>query len=200
MRQASAGNVFSFDPAVLSCAVLVNLEVVMHSARRNYLLRSIPALMLFGLILHLTSCQSGTAQTQQPDQAPSAPTNIGVWFSANNIGILSTLPASLLQPAPQLSQGGSYMLSGNVSLQATGGGYPTVTCLIQIGTTNFPASITSPQPNLAETVTATGAVTLAATQVPATVSLVCSSNIGGQVSVTQAALSIIQVGTLQTGQ
>jgi hypothetical protein len=59
------------------------------------------------------------------------------------------------------------------------------------------------QPPSAMNLTATGAVTLTNANIPATVSLFCSYHVptGGSipVSVTQASLSIIQVGTLQTG-
>ena len=91
------------------------------------------------------------------------------------------------------------MFIANVSLQAAGGGYPIVTCFIQAGTTNLLPSTTSPQPAQTENLTATGAITLGSTDTPATIALLCSSDIGDQVSVTQASLSIIQIGTLQTG-
>jgi hypothetical protein len=92
------------------------------------------------------------------------------------------------------------MFIANVSLQAAGGGYPTVTCFVQAGTQDLLPSITSPQPSLAENLTMTGAVTLGSTDIPATASVFCSYQNGGQtITVTQASLSIIQVGTLQTG-
>jgi Collagen triple helix repeat (20 copies) len=136
----------------------------------------------------------------QGPQGPSGTAGSGVWFGGSNLGTLTTTPASILQPAPQLTQAGSYMLLGNVSLQETTGGYPEVTCFLQVGSTNLLPSNTTIQPPTTMNLTATGAVTLSNAQVPATVSLQCSYLIGPEtINVTQASLSIIQVGTLQTG-
>jgi hypothetical protein len=132
-------------------------------------------------------------------QGPAGTAGSGVWFGGSNLGTLSTTPASIVQPAPQLTQAGNYMFFGNLSLQSAPGGYSTVTCFIQVESANLPSSITSPQPALADNLTTTGALTLGSIDTPATVSLLCSSTISDQVSVTQASLSIIQVGTLQTG-
>ena len=162
-------------------------------------------LFLFGLLVaalvsESTGCQSGNAQ-EQP-QTTSTPTNSGIWFSGSNLGTLNTTPTSIIQPAPQITQAGSYMLFGNVSVQETTGGFPQVTCFIQVGSTNLLDSNTTVQPPTWMNLTATGAMTLTSAQVPATVSLQCSYQNQGAtqtINVTQASLSIISVGTLQTG-
>lgn len=136
----------------------------------------------------------------QGPQGPSGTAGSGVWFGGSNLGTLTTTPTSVIQPAPQLSQAGSYMFIANVSFQETTGGYPQVTCFIQAGSTNLLPSNTTIQPPTTMNLTATGAVTLSSADVPATVSLQCSYQIGPEtINVTQASLSIIQVGTLQTG-
>jgi len=126
----------------------------------------------------------------------------GVWYGGSSLGSLTTTPTSIIKPAPQLSQPGNYMFIANASLQATPGGYPWASCFIQVGSTNLLSSITTLQPGTASymNLTATGAVILTNEGTPATASLLCSDEAGSQViNVTGASLSIIQVGTLQTG-
>jgi hypothetical protein len=93
------------------------------------------------------------------------------------------------------------MFIANVSLQESSGGYPKVTCVVEVGSTDLLPSITGVDASQQANLTATGAVTLTTADIPATVSLLCSYQVGGGdvVSVTHASLSIIQVGTLQTG-
>jgi len=157
-------------------------------------------LFIVALILENTGCQTSNAQ-QQP-QSPSTTTNSGIWFSGSNLGTLNTTPTSIIQPAPQITQPGSYMLLGNVSVQETTGGFPQVTCFIQVGSTSLLESNTTIQPPTWMNLTATGAITLTSAQVPATVSLQCSYQDQGTtqtINVTQASISIFSVGSLQTG-
>jgi hypothetical protein len=159
-------------------------------------------LLVLMFSLNSTSCQSGMAQgstPQDPQQGPRA-TNSGVWFGGSNLGILTATPTSVIQPAPRLTQAGSYMFVGNVSLQETTGGYPEVTCFIEVGGTKLLHSNTRVQPSTWQNLTTTGAITLTSTQVPATASLECSYQGGTQnINVSQASLAIFSVGSLQTG-
>ena len=74
---------------------------------------------------------------------------------------------------------------------------------MEVGSNDFLQSTTSGGggPNY-RNLTVTGAATLTVADVPVTVSILCNyfaNNSAGDITVTQAALSIIQVGTLQTG-
>jgi hypothetical protein len=159
-------------------------------------------LVVLMFFLNTTSCQSGMAQglpQRGPQQSPPA-TNSGIWYGGSNLGTLTATPTSVIQPAPQLTQAGSYMFVGNVSLQETTGGYPQVSCFIEVGGRNLLQSNTRVQPSTWMNLTTTGAITLTSTQVPATASLQCSHQGGAQtIYVTQASLSIFSVGSLQTG-
>ena len=158
-------------------------------------------LLVLMFSLHTTSCQSGMAQglPQGSQHSPPA-TNSGIWYGGSNLGTLTATPKSVIQPAPQLTEAGSYMFVGNVSLQETTGGYPQVSCFIEVGGTNLLTSHTRVQPSTWMNLTTTGAITLTNTQVPATASLQCSHQGGTQtINVTQASLSIFSVGSLQTG-
>jgi Collagen triple helix repeat (20 copies) len=144
---------------------------------------------------------TGPAGPQGP-QGPPGTAGSGVWFGGSNLGTLNSTPTSIIQPGPQITQAGSYMLFGNVSLQETTGGYPQITCFIQVGSTNLLEANTTVQPPTWINLTTTGAITLNSTQVPATVTLQCNYVQNGgtlTINVAQASLSIIQVGTLQTG-
>jgi Collagen triple helix repeat (20 copies) len=130
-------------------------------------------------------------------QGPAGTAGSGVWYGSSNVVALTTTPSSIIQPAPQLTQAGSYMFIANLTLQETQS-YALVTCFVQVGSTDLlPSSTTTPGVQF-ENMTATGAITLTSANVPATASLVCSETNGGA-NVTQASLSIIQVGTLQMG-
>jgi hypothetical protein len=159
-------------------------------------------LLVLMFSLNSTSCQSGMAQgspPQGPQQSPSASNN-GIWYGGSNLGTLTATPTSVIQPAPQLTQAGSYMFVGNVSLQETTGGYPQVTCFVQVGGTNLLPTNSTVQPPTWMNLTTTGAITLTGMQVPATASLQCSYQGGSEtIKVTQASLSIFSVRTLQTG-
>ena len=156
-----------------------------------------------------TSCQTGQTKIHwnqigpkgpQGPQGPPGTAGSGIWYGGSNLGNLTTTPTSIIQPSPQLTQTGSYMFIANVSLQeGPGGGYPKVTCFVQVGSTDLLPSITGLPSAQQGNLTATGAVTLTSADIPATASLLCSQNNNGEASVTQASLSIIQVGTLQTG-
>jgi len=139
-------------------------------------------------------------QGVQGPQGPPGTAGSGIWYGGSNLGALASTPTSIIQPAPQITQAGSYMLFANVSVQETTGGYPQITCFIQVGNNNLLQSNTTVQPPTWMNLTATGAITLATSDVPATASLMCSYNGSGlTINVAQASLSIIQVGTLQTG-
>jgi len=159
-------------------------------------------LLVLMFSLHTTSCQSGMAQglpQRGPEQSPLA-TNSGIWYGGSNLGTLTATPTSVIQPAPQLTQAGSYMFVGNVSLQQTTGGYPQVSCFIEVGGTSLLPSNARVQPSTWMNLTTTGAITLTSAQVPATAALQCSHQGGTQtINVTQASLSIFSVGSLQTG-
>lgn len=157
------------------------------------------ALLIAAVLIEHTGCASSSAQQSQQTSGSTAPTT-GIWFSGSNLGTLTNTPTSIIQPAPQITQAGSYMLLGNASLQETTGGYPQVTCFIQVGSTNLLESNTTIQPPTWMNLTTTGAITLSSTQVPATVTLQCSY-VGSflTINVTQASISIMSVGSLQTG-
>lgn len=159
------------------------------------------ALLLAVALLPSTSCQSSNAQTQGTSSGNGASntpaSNSGVWFGGSNLGNLNTSPAALL--SPQITQAGSYMFLGNVSIQETTGGYPKVTCFVQVGTAALLPSITGVESSQQGNVTVTGAVALTSTEVPTTAALMCGYNGNGTAEVTQASLSIFSVGTLQTG-
>jgi hypothetical protein len=159
-------------------------------------------LLVLMFFLNTTSCQSGMAQRlpqRGPQQSPPV-TNSGIWYGGSNLGTLTAASTSVIQPAPQLTQAGSYMFVGNVSLQETTGGYPQVSCFIEVGGRDLLQSNTRVQPSTWMNLTTTGAITLTSTQVPATASLQCSHQGGTQtINVTQASLSIFSVGSLQTG-
>jgi hypothetical protein len=164
------------------------------------------ALLIAAAVTMNTSCQSSSAQESQglgnnSSSSSSNTTNTAIWYGGSNLGTLTTTPTSIIQPAPQITQAGSYMFIGNVSVQETTGGYPPFTCFVQVGSTNLLPSTTTVQPPTSMNLTATGAVTLSSSEVPATVSLQCSYQSSGPITlnVTQASLSIIPVGTLQTG-
>jgi hypothetical protein len=89
------------------------------------------------------------------------------------------------------------MFIGNVSLSG-GGPFPIVTCFVQAGSTGLLPSVTQGPGSQYFSLTTTGAITLTSADVPATVSLLCGEN-ADNANVTAASLSIIQVGTLQTG-
>jgi hypothetical protein len=158
-------------------------------------------LLVLMFSLHTTSCQSGMAQGLPQGTQHSLPaTNSGIWYGGSNLGTLTATPKSVIQPAPQLTEPGSYMFVGNVSLQETTGGYPQVSCFIEVGGTNLLPSNTRVPPSTWMNLTTTGAITLTSSQVPATASLQCSHQGGPQtINVTQASLSIFSVGSLQTG-
>jgi hypothetical protein len=154
-------------------------------------------LLIAALVFESTGCQSGNAQ-EQP-QTTSTPTNSGIWFSGSNLGTLNTTPTPIIQPAPQITQAGSYMFFGNVSIANVTGVQPTATCFIQVGSTNLLQSVAGALGTLGPAnLSATGAATLASSAVPATVSLICSANNDSNLTVTQASISILSVGTLQT--
>jgi hypothetical protein len=74
---------------------------------------------------------------------------------------------------------------------------------MEVGSNDFLQSTTSGGggPNY-RNLTVTGAATLTVADVPVTVSILCNyfaNNSAGDITVTQAALSIILIGTLQTG-
>jgi hypothetical protein len=155
-----------------------------------------------------TSCPTGQTKIHwnqigpkgpQGPQGPPGTAGSGIWYGGSNLGNLTTTPTSIIQPSPQITVAGSYMVIANVSLQEILGGYPTVTCFVEVGSTNLLPSITTVQSSTAMNLTTTGAITLTTADVPALVSLLCSYNNNGAVSVPHASLSIIQVGTLQTG-
>lgn len=138
-------------------------------------------------------------QGPQGPQGPPGTAGSGIWYGGSNLGNLTTTPTSIIQPSPQLTVAGSYMFFGNVSIQETTGGYPKVTCVVHVGSTDLLSSITGLDASQQGNLTATGAMTLTGADIPATASLLCSYNNNGTAVVTQASLSIIQVGTLQTG-
>jgi hypothetical protein len=138
-------------------------------------------------------------QGPQGPQGPPGTAGSGIWYGGSNLGNLTTTPTSIIQPSPQLTVAGSYMFFGNVSIQETNGGFPKVTCFVQVGSTDLLPSITGLPSAQQGNLTATGAVNLTSADIPATASLLCSQNNNGTAFVTQASLSIIQVGTLQTG-
>lgn len=137
------------------------------------------------------------AQGPQGPQGPAGTAGSAVWYGSSNVVALTTTPSSIIQPAPQLTQAGSYMFLANLTLQETQS-YATVTCFVQVGSTDLLPSITQTPGVQFENMTATGAITLTSANVPTTASLVCSET-GGTANVTQASVSIIQVGTLQIG-
>jgi len=145
----------------------------------------------------------GTTGPQGP-QGPPGTAGSGVYYSGSNLGTLTTTPVSIIQPAPQITQAGSYMFIGNASVMnsAVAGGSTTATCFVQVGTNNLLPSTAAPSGTFfPANLTATGAVTLGTAEVPVTASLMCgsSSEGSGEITVTQASLSIIQVGTLKIG-
>jgi len=94
------------------------------------------------------------------------------------------------------------MFIANVSFQESSGRSAQVTCFVEVGSTELLASTTQVQASEFENLTATGAIALTTADVPAAVSLECSYYRGGVsdvVSVTEASLAIIQLGTLKTG-
>jgi uncharacterized Zn-binding protein involved in type VI secretion len=162
------------------------------------------ALLIVAAMSFNTSCQSSSAQESQGSgnnnsSSSSTTTNTAIWYGGSNLGSLTTTPTSIIQPAPQITQAGSYMFIGNLSVQETSGGYPKVTCVVEVGSTDLLPSITGVEASQQGNVTATGAITLTSNQVPVTASLMCNDNGNGTAEVTQASLSIIPVGTLQTG-
>lgn len=141
-----------------------------------------------------TACKTGQTKIHWNQVGGGA-----VWYGGSNLGTLSQTPASIIQPAPRLTQAGSYLFVANVSIQETTGGYPKVTCFVRVGSTDLLPSITGVEASQQGNVTATGAITLTTGEVPAAAALVCSSTNGGTAEVTQASVSIIQVGTLRIG-
>ena len=151
-------------------------------------------LLVIAALIVNTSCQSGNAQT--PQQTSS--TSTAFYFSGSNLGDLSTTPMSLIQPAPQVTQAGSYMFIGNVSIANITGTQSIATCLVELGSNGLLSSTAGADGTLQPAnLTVTGAATL--TSAPTAVSLICSANNDSNLSVTQASLSIFPVGTLQTG-
>jgi hypothetical protein len=141
-------------------------------------------------------------QGPQGPQGPARTAGSGVWYGSSKVVTLTTTPASTIQPAPQLTQAGSYMFIANVSFQESSGRSAQVTCFVEVGSTELLASTTQVQASEFENLTATGAIALTTADVPAAVSLECSYYRGGVsdvVSVTEASLAIIQLGTLKTG-
>jgi hypothetical protein len=172
------------------------------SSRSLYV--SVFALLLVAAVsFQTTSCQSSNAQQSSGSggSTTGAATNSGIWYGGSNLGTLTNSPASIIQPAPQITQAGSYMFVGNVSVQETSGAYPQVTCFIQVGSTDLLPSNTTVQPPTWMNLTVTGAATLSSSDVPASVSLQCSYQPSGAltINVAQASISILSVGTLQTG-
>lgn len=93
------------------------------------------------------------------------------------------------------------MFIGNLSAQETSGGYPEVECYVQVGSTTLLPSITGVDAGQQGNVTATGALKLSSTKVPATASLMCSNaNNNGTAVVTSASISIFSFGALQIGK
>lgn len=173
---------------------------------RRFLYISAVTLLIIAAMSFATSCQSSSAQESQGSgnnntSSSGTTTNSAMWYGGSNLGSLSMTPTSIIQPAPQITQAGSYMFIGNVSVQETSGGYPPITCFVQVGSADLLPSTTTVQPPTSMNLTATGATTLSSSEVPATVSLQCSYQSNGAltINVTQASLSIIPVGTLQTG-
>lgn len=80
-----------------------------------------------------TVCQAGQTRIHWNQTGPS-----GIYYSGTNLGTLTTTPTSILQPAPQITDPGSYMLLGNVSIEGSqDGGYEVDTCYLQAGSTQF---------------------------------------------------------------
>ena len=144
---------------------------------------------------------TGATGPQGPEgpQGPAGTAGSGIWNSSSNVVTVTEAPSSVFQT--QVTQAGSYIFSGNISLQYTN--YGNVACFMEVGSNDFLQSTTSGGggPNYGN-LTVTGAATLTEADVPANVSIFCNyfaNNSAGDVTVTEAALSIIQVGTLQTG-
>lgn len=132
---------------------------------------------------------------------PAATGSVGIWYGGSNLGTLTVTPASIIQPAPKITQAGNYMFVGNLSVQETNGGYPEVSCFVQVGNTALLASVTGVDASQQGNVTATGAIKLTSTQVPATAALMCGNiNNNGTATVTSGSLAIFSVGTLQIGK
>ncbi len=149
------------------------------------------------IVTSTTTCQTGQTKIHWYEVGPP-----GIYFSGTNLGTLTTTPTSILQPAPQISQQGSYMITANISIDGDStGAYVVDTCYVQVGSTTFVPSVTSPQPGGSqyENLTATGAITLTKSQVPSDVSLICSTNYGSSQVIPSASISIMQVGSLQIG-
>lgn len=144
---------------------------------------------------------AGATGPQGPEgpQGPAGTAGSGIWNSSSNVVTVTEAPSSVFQT--QVTQAGSYIFSGNVSLQYTN--YGNVACFMEVGSTDFLQSATSGGGGYNYgNLTVTGAATLTEADVPATLSVLCNyfaNNSAGDITVTQASLSIIQVGTLQTG-
>lgn len=93
------------------------------------------------------------------------------------------------------------MFIGNLSVQETSGGYPEVECYVQVRSTTLLPSITGVDAGQQGNVTATGALKLSSTNVPATASSMRSNaSKNGTAVVTSVSISIFSVGTLQMGK
>lgn len=145
----------------------------------------------------------GATGVQGP-QGPAGTAGFGVWYGGSNLGTLTQTPTSIINPAPQLTQAGSYMVLANASIIDPEFLSSDITCFVQVaGSTALLPSITGlgfGNSGTMGNLTTTGAFTLTQADIPAPVSLMCSYQYGDdKITVTQASISIIQVGTLQTG-